>query len=658
MSYLTLPRLCFSGVFQANVSTLNNTPANYNPKKYSNIEHMENVALAWNPMGNGGFTFKDCVVTRVDYTDGSSATSQKEDPIVGQPVSAVRNSGFPVAATLVDLDVQQQMVSEIWALTLEIGDSAMGVRGDFAPAAFNSMWGQAIGPEAPSSSASSSAVYQSTLKNATWLGNATPSRFLSELQNDSADQLSIQFIVNSHNNNPEVFQFNTDTFNTQAKKGVPAPVLKQLLPLQKLSMNKVPPPRPVPGDLPTKEFTLFALKQHLSVDDFNANVDTIMSTTRVKPYQGFTPNEFTWGSVAGAVGTSSPEAPDFFVPSRMMNVPANILIEMNEGKTKPTAWYAPFNVSENGLKVTLNLGNSLATDLPGQGFARDQLGELWLVSFADGNIDADNVTQLTQIDYTDPGFMTERAGIVTYQSTVDVSETPLGLLSVVTADGETTTTVLLAENPEGWYLRADRFVFRMNPGVTSSSENPFGDTATLNIHAMQFGKPAPDGTPIQLVDYYEGDRQLGVPASALTVSPAGQVTTASGGVASFSLTATDPGNPRDFLNGQLYFRKYNLADSANSSGYAPAPSDFVSIQVYDQEADGDAIAILGEYGRMYLIMSFLADQQAIEGIDLRNMIKLLLEKPMVDAMHMPVTRDLSFANLQRIVSWVDDLNNS
>lgn len=646
MSYLTLPRLSFSGLFQANVSTLNNVARNYDPSVYSNIENMENVALVWNPMGNGGFTFKDCIVTRVDYADGSSATTPEEDPIVGQPVSAVRNSGFPVAATLVDLDVDQQGVSEIWGLTLEIGGTSMGVRGDFVPAAFNSMWGQAIGANAPRSSASFSAVYQSTLKNTTSVGDATSSRFLSELQSDPSDPLSIQFIVNSHNNNPEVFQFNTDTFKTLAEKGVPAPVLKQLLPLQKLSMSKGP--RAVPGDLPTKEFTVFALKQRLSVDDFNANVDTIMSTTQVKPYPESTPNEFTWGSVAGAVGTSSPEAPDFFVPSRMMNPQPNV----------NAAFYAPFNVSENGLEVTLNLGNSLATDLPGRGFASDQLGELWLVSFADGNIDADNATQLAQINYTDPGFMTERAGIVTYQSTVDVSETPLGLLSVVTADGETTTTVLLAENPEGWYLRADRFVFRMNPGVTSSPENPSGDTATLNIHAMQFGKPAVDGTPIQLVDSNEGIPQLGIPASALTVSPAGQITTTTGGVASFTLTATDPGNPRDFLNGQLYFRKYNLADSANSSGYVPAPSDFVSIQVYDQEADEDAIAILGEYGRMYLIMSFLADQQAIEGIDLRNMIKLLLEKPMVDAMHMPVTRDLSFANLQRIVSWVDALNNS
>ena len=67
---------------------------------------------------------------------------------------------------------------------------------------------------------------------------------------------------------------------------------------------------------------------------------------------------------------------------------------------------------------------------------------------------------------------------------------------------------------------------------------------------------------------------------------------------------------------------------------------------------------MSKYGRLYLIMSFLVDQQVIQGIDMRNMIKLLLEKPMADTVHMPVTRDLSFANLRRITAWIDALNES
>lgn len=636
MSYLTLPRLYFSGTFQANPSTLNNIKRNYKPSVYPSIEDLDKAALVWNPMGNGGFDFKDCLVTRVDYADGTSATTSTEDSIIGQPVSAVRHSGFPLPATLVDLDVEQQGVSEVWSLVIQIGEDSMGVRGDFAPAAFNSMWLQAQSPIAPRGSSSSSAVYQSKLRDAVALGDVSTSRFLTELLADSKNALSIQFVVNSHNNSPELFLFNTETLNALAEQGVSASVLEQLEPLQNMGMSLQRN-----GMLPTLEFVQFALKQQLSTQDYNANIETIVKVTRQQPYEPFTPNDFTFGSVAGVVGTSQADSPNYFVPSRMMN--------QQEGVSN--AWWAPFQVSDDGLQVTVNLGNSLGTTRPGKGFDEHSLGDLWLVSFDSSESDVASATKLTQIDYTDPSFITERAGFVSYTSHVDLSKTPLGILSEKTSDGEVNSIVLLAEDPDGWYLRADQFVFRMNPGVTSTPENATGDTATLNVHALQFGQPAPDGTQIQIADAFSPSE----PADALQISPEPTASTV-GGIASFTLTATDPGNPREFLNGQLYRKSYSLAD--NPTRYAPVPGDIFSILVFDQEATDEAVNILAEYGRMYLIMSFLADQQAIEGIDLRNMIKLLLEKPLADAVHMPVTRDLSFADRQKVVSWIDALNNS
>ncbi|MFT4586888.1 MAG: hypothetical protein ACI9VS_000239 [Candidatus Binatia bacterium] len=658
MSYLTYPRLTFSGQFQANVSTLNNISQNYNPTVYSDISDMSNVALVWNPLGDGGWTFKDCVVTRVDYSPSSFATTSTEDPIVGQPVSAVKSADFPIAATLVDLDVQQQAVSEIWGLTLEIGGPTLGVCGDFTPSAFSSMWGQSIGAGAPRSSASASALYQSTLKNTTTQGDLSCSKLLKQLAGVPGAEFSVGFTVNAHNNNPPIYSFNSKTIAAMSKAGVPQAVLDKLTYLQTLSQGGGQPG----GDLPTQAFTLYALKQQLTKDEYNANVDAIMSTTQ-QPYTGSTPSEFTWGSVMGSIGASEPAAPDFFVPSRMMNPQAGVR----------AASYAPFHVSDNGLDVTLSLSNSLATDLPGQGFSQPGLGDLWLVSFPNGKITPDNATQLVQIDYANPDFTTKQAGFVSYSSACDdLSQTPLGLLSIKPADGAPTKTVLLAEDPNGWYVRANQFVFRMNPGLPTTSENPSGETAKLDVHALQFGKPAPDGTQIELADTSVMTLGLGTgcPVTALTAATATKSVSGlpgaplkitaptSGGVASFTLTATNPGNPRNYINGQVYALTYQLTGASAADGYQPAPSDFVSIHIYDQEADGDAIGILGEYGRLYLVMSFLDEQKMIEGIDLRNMIKLLLEKPMTAAIHMPVTRDLSFADKQKIVSWIDALNNS
>ncbi len=135
-SYLGFPRLQFSGKFQANPSTLNNTPDNYNPE----IDSPEVISLFWNPNGNGGFNLKDCVVTRVVYEDGNAATSAEQDPIIGQPVAVADSGPIP---RLVDLDPMQQNVSEIWGLSLQIGGATSGlVKGDYIEAAYNGIWPQ------------------------------------------------------------------------------------------------------------------------------------------------------------------------------------------------------------------------------------------------------------------------------------------------------------------------------------------------------------------------------------------------------------------------------------------------------------------------------------------------------------------------------------
>ena len=61
---------------------------------------------------------------------------------------------------------------------------------------------------------------------------------------------------------------------------------------------------------------------------------------------------------------------------------------------------------------------------------------------------------------------------------------------------------------------------------------------------------------------------------------------------------------------------------------------------------------------MYGFGNFLTDKEKVEQIDRRNMIKLLLEKPFTELEHMPVTRDLGAAARAKIVSWIDELNQS
>ena len=165
MSYLDYPRIHFSGQFQADPSTINNTPNNYNPAVYPEPNDLGNVELYWAPLGTSTFQFKECVVSRVDYSPTESATTPKEDPIIGQAVISVNNGGGSklVGGVIVDLDPTQQNVSEVWGLEVQIGNGDTMVHGQFTAISFNAIWQQGQGPTTPRSSASGSAFYQSQL---------------------------------------------------------------------------------------------------------------------------------------------------------------------------------------------------------------------------------------------------------------------------------------------------------------------------------------------------------------------------------------------------------------------------------------------------------------------------------------------------------------
>ncbi|HYP53021.1 MAG TPA: hypothetical protein VEQ42_05745, partial [Pyrinomonadaceae bacterium] len=189
MSYLDLPRLHFAGVFVAQPSTVNNTPQNFDP-------NVTNPDPGWNPNGAAGWQFKNCTVRSVVYSEGRVCEGASEEAIIGSPV---QGTDSPSVAKLVDLDSEQQMVSEIWGFQVVVGlpGGPDSVRGDFEVAAFADIWFRAVdagqGGDAPMG-----ASYQSVLKNLQW-ADTLRSPFLKELRKASPDRLSIKFNLDGIN---------------------------------------------------------------------------------------------------------------------------------------------------------------------------------------------------------------------------------------------------------------------------------------------------------------------------------------------------------------------------------------------------------------------------------------------------------------------------
>lgn len=183
MAYLHLPRIIFSGDFISDVSTVNNDPAHYNNKTFkpSFQEYGEGSKNGWwNPEGGATFDFKDCLVKRVTYSNGEEESPDMPDGLKGR---LIKSFGGRSAGKMVDLDPQQQGVSELWAVKLEISkdDGTILLTGDIVVTAFRDLQrrqyqgseinGQPLG-----------ASWTSVIENIVWAEESWHYRVLRELR--------------------------------------------------------------------------------------------------------------------------------------------------------------------------------------------------------------------------------------------------------------------------------------------------------------------------------------------------------------------------------------------------------------------------------------------------------------------------------------------
>jgi hypothetical protein len=320
-------------------------------------------------------------------------------------------------------------------------------------------------------------------------------------------------------------------------------------------------------------------------------------------------------------------------------------------------FFAPCKIDYSGKRALLDLGNSISTTTPG-GPVNPALGDLWfaiLPPYADP-------VMLGQINYGDKDWYTSTAGIQEFPLNDEQFEltenNPLGIVQV-SPDG-TISQPLIQENSSGMYVRADRFVFRLNPG----------QSAAVRFIATRFGRPAANETISFFLDSMSVNRMqsppnpdnipIGVPTTALEFPPS--ITTGGDGRASFTMTASDPGNPRKFIDGQVYGVSY-LLQAAAEANYNPDPSNFISVLVFNTYPPvssptwKDVKPILSQYAKLYPFMTTgvginLADYTAVT----KNLaaIKQVLTLRRTDPGYMQVTRDMSRDKLELILAWIDE----
>lgn len=205
VSYLNPLRLHFSGSFEAAVSTVNNDPVHYDSARFKPSYAQVQTGTApdelngwFNPDGSGDWRLHGCTVTSAFRPDGSPAA--RTDPILA---CLVADSDRRAPAKLVDLDPEQQLVSEIFGLEMRIATTAGEtlLRGEFEPVAFMDIWDRGASGDSAGDLAAG-AMYQSVLTHLTW-GNIGRSPFLRALRDTAGrSRLSVKFNVDGFSMTP------------------------------------------------------------------------------------------------------------------------------------------------------------------------------------------------------------------------------------------------------------------------------------------------------------------------------------------------------------------------------------------------------------------------------------------------------------------------
>jgi hypothetical protein len=383
--------------------------------------------------------------------------------------------------------------------------------------------------------------------------------------------------------------------------------------------------------------------------------------------------QFLMGRIVGTIGPAGPGEPHHFVPGRQfMAAP---------GHRPRASFFVPaggINFCAGVLdhatrRVYLDLGNALPTDSPGG--ALSDLGDLMLclppAAPPTSPPTPRPIGTLAAADYTAPAWYANTAGIVAFppdrpltdDELAAASASPL-VLYAPAADG--VWTLAISEPANGLFVRADQFVFRLNPG----------DEADVDLYATRFGWPC--GGAGVLVVPVPGQLQPGglAPPTATPADAIGyesRLVTDGTGRARLSLRAGDPGRPRAYIDGQVYafypvleetlgsvlgpvlgpghahpypFNQWNFISVLAWSGYSPAePPTWY----------GDIEPVLRQYANLYPVMRDFLDLGDYDAVCANaGLLALAFGLDIADPNAMPVTRDLSRAKRAAIVRWLSE----
>jgi hypothetical protein len=380
---------------------------------------------------------------------------------------------------------------------------------------------------------------------------------------------------------------------------------------------------------------------------------------------------YTFGHVVGTIGPWQAGEPDHFVIGRQMVAPGQPFGTPPGGVATLQA-----KVAADNRSITVDFGNSFRVETADSGLTDIGKVLLGVLTFnpdsVQKSVPKSGMVIIGEVPYTNADWYTRTAGILTFDLSGNAAAAkylpncPLVVVSPSASEG--VYDVRLQESIGGLYVRADQFVFRIDPG----------ETQTVDFYATYFGAPlvhagvALSNAGPFLANLGGTPPNLSVPPDGVNLPPDSGppvvITTDSKGHATFSLKANPNGPtlngnrwPRVYLPGQLYAMGYQL--EKQPAGYVPNPGNFVSILAYSRRRNLDNVPptwyddiqpLFAQYAKLYPIMSkYVVDLSDYASVVARlSVLNLAFSLPEDNPNHMPVTRDLGSEDRRMILKWL------
>jgi hypothetical protein len=373
-------------------------------------------------------------------------------------------------------------------------------------------------------------------------------------------------------------------------------------------------------------------------------------------------DQFCTGRLVGTIGPASADEPAHFVVGRQL------LARFPPGSRSPENLINNCSavLDKKARKVRIDLGNALSTTDTGEAY---DIGALSLAYAGPPDTEGRKPwLGLGTIDYIRQGWYEETAGVVelpadrelTTDEIESLKKSPLALLTEKDPGAQ---TAAITEPPSGLHVGADMFVFRLAPK----------ETASVHLYPTVYGEPLPEARIIGFLDPNglhagPGDPPIGTPPSGIEFLA--RVVADKQGRAMLPIIAGDPKNPRGYIDGQVYGVRYALEETLSpDTDYPFGPSDYISVQVYDEFVPDEPLAWFGtetgsiqpifqQYANLYPVMYRFLDMASYDDVCRhRDMLLFAFGLELSDPNSMPVTRDLSPSRRKAILRWLREVGS-